>query len=301
MTPEEQAAAVQLYGNGNQRLIPVGHHWAPVTVIGGFLNVLSQEAQEYFAGAYSGPTRTPHRFDTYGGVRHIDYNLYVKQELEAFIKANRITPDKPMTKEQAQRFSENIRTGEYLTDPTRAAKIKAFNEAIVRDLRRPLPSQDIATAIARGKAYIQANPGRYKAMVLVGATFYFLSLKAASAADVGTKTAAAFDQLAIPGGLYEQLLRAAEAGETDKVRVLLVGDGSLSEDPVARSRHVFGVFANAFVDADNRLRCFVDGFHYALELWIIAYLNQNQYGPPPVEESFWPSWWPSWPSSWWPF
>ena len=274
----------------------VGHHWTPVTVTGAFFNSISKEAHDFFAGGYSGLMWKPHRNDTYGGVKHVDYNEMVKEELKEFMRVNGITDKKPMTAKQAHKFSANIRKAENLSDPARAANIKKFNDAIVADLRsKLLPDQGIDAAIARGKSYIEKNPKRYKAYIAIGATFYFISMKTAGAAETGAKTVVVLDELSKPGGLYEQLLRAAEKGDLAAVEMLLTGGGGNEVDPKSKS-HVFGFFASAFVDDDRRVMYFVPVAHFEFVKWVSAYLTQDKYGGPPVEKRS--SWWLS---TWWPF
>jgi len=259
-------------------------------------NSISKEAHDFFAGAYSGPTWEPHRNDTYGGVKHVDYNEMVKEELKEFMRVNGITDKKPMTTKQAREFSENIRKAENLSDPARAANIKKFNDAIVKDLKvKLLPDQGIDATIARGKSYIEKNPKRYKAYIAIGATFYFISMKTAGAAETGAKTVAVLDELSKPGGLYERLLRAAEKGDLAAVETLLIGGSGNEVDPKSKN-HVFGFFASAFVDADPRVMYVVPFAHFEFVKWVSAYLTQDKYGGPPVEERS--SWWPS---TWWPF
>jgi len=58
---------------------PVGHHWVPLGVVQypEIRLLLSDEAVQYAAGAYSGPTDPHHLGGTYGEVSHREYNRHV--------------------------------------------------------------------------------------------------------------------------------------------------------------------------------------------------------------------------------
>ena len=62
---------------------PVGHHWVPVGVVQNpeIRSLLSDEAVQYAAGAYSGPTDPHHGNTTLAETTHPKYNANVKKEV----------------------------------------------------------------------------------------------------------------------------------------------------------------------------------------------------------------------------
>ncbi len=113
-------------------LSPVGHHWVPSSVVddAAIRPYLSDEAYHLQQGSYSGATRDAagngHRFGTYGGVTHGEYNKSVKEELTKYIKANNI---QKMTPAQMDDFISKIQNGQNHAG-VEHEKLKSFNDEI---------------------------------------------------------------------------------------------------------------------------------------------------------------------------
>ena len=121
-------------------LSPVGHHWVPVSVLTDpeIRKKLTSAAYEVAMGAYSGPTTPSHRYWTYGGVSHAQYNNIIRENLLKYMEKHNLSR---MGQEHMWDFIEKIKNGQnFEGEPDR--QIKSFNDAIKR----------------QREAYVKVNP-----------------------------------------------------------------------------------------------------------------------------------------------
>jgi uncharacterized protein RhaS with RHS repeats len=94
---------------------PVGHHSVPVAVLKKFWSWLTEGARDAGAGSNGGPTLSAdgrgHDRRPMGGVQEPDYSKLVEEQLEEAMKANKRSPDNPMTKAEMAEFALNMRNG----------------------------------------------------------------------------------------------------------------------------------------------------------------------------------------------
>ena len=103
-----------------------GHHFVPVSVIRNYAQQMTSAAMEIAFGNVSGPIYPSHDYRAMGGVKHSRYNEIVGQELNDYMKANKI---KKMNADQMLDFSELMRNGKN-HDGTVNKELKNFNDAI---------------------------------------------------------------------------------------------------------------------------------------------------------------------------
>jgi RHS repeat-associated protein len=145
----------------------VGHHWVPVSVLtqDNVWSVLSEEARSAALGSYSGPTSPTHRYTTYGGVRHVDYNAIVREQMDLYIHEHQISATNPMTRRQMETFIHEIENGRNVAGRHVGQineSLKAFNDAIrqlAADFRGNAPPQilTIEQRLAEGRRYARSS------------------------------------------------------------------------------------------------------------------------------------------------
>ncbi len=112
----------------------VGHHWTPLSILDDpiFRKRISDEAYKLATGSTSGMTLDAdgkyHHFGTYGGVTHARYNDIVKEQLELYLKNNKI--DK-LTPQQMDDFIAKIRDGKEWNGMANK-ELTSFNSEIKR-------------------------------------------------------------------------------------------------------------------------------------------------------------------------
>ncbi len=192
---------------------PVGHHWVPVGVTQHpeIRRYLSDEAAQYAAGAYSGPTDPHHGSTTLDEVTHHKYNADVKAELQKFIEQNKI---KKMTAAQMEEFVGLIENG-LGADGKPHDFIGPYNKAI----KGMLPKGTVRTSklddiLAAGRKYMKHS------------RFRLLAAGAVVSGILGEVVAQQVKVLnvASSSGHYRQALRALQDGDLTKARNLLIGD-----------------------------------------------------------------------------
>jgi hypothetical protein len=172
---------------------------------------LSDEAAEYAAGAYSGPTDPHHGNKTLDEVTNQKYNSEVKAEIQKFIKQNKI---KKMTAAQMEEFAALMENG-LGADGTPHKFIGTYNKAIKRMLPkgtiRPSKLDDI---LAAGRKYMKHS------------RFRLLAAGAVVSGILGEVVAQQVKvlNLASSSGFYRQALGALQDGDLTKARNLLIGD-----------------------------------------------------------------------------
>ena len=194
---------------------PVGHHWAPHSVIfqPDIRPLLSDDAVAYAMGSYSGPTDPAHGNRKYGGITHPEYNKKVNEELRAFIQARKI---KKMTAKDMEEFVGLINNGLGANGQAHD-EIAAFNKAIRDALPKgPAASSKMEDILAAGRKYMKTS------------RFRLLAVGAAAAGLVGDMLQKHVDALEVAGesGHYRRAMRALEQGDVAKAHALLTGDGN---------------------------------------------------------------------------
>ncbi|MBI2823622.1 MAG: hypothetical protein HYX69_02900 [Planctomycetia bacterium] len=226
----------------------VGHHWVPVAVVfdEDIRRVLSDKAVEYAMGAYSGPTTDPHNYGKYGGVLHRDYSAKVKEELQAFIKRNKITK---MTAEQMEEFGDLMKSGAKASGKPHP-QIGAFNSAIKAQVAKgTAPPSTMDDILAAGRKYLK-HP-----------RFQILAAGAVISGVLGEVVAQQVKvlQVAAHSGHYERALRALTNGDLDRAQRLLIGDDQSLyveiQDRVGfhAAEHFKIAMRRAFANATNRV------------------------------------------------
>jgi hypothetical protein len=122
--------------------LAVGHHWIPVSILLEFQSRFTDAAFQMGMGAYSGATDPPHNFGTYGGVSHDTYNKLVRQNLQQYLKANKL---QQLNRTQMMDFISKIEQGlDYsgAVDP----RLRAFNNAIRAQVITPSTLGGLAEA-----------------------------------------------------------------------------------------------------------------------------------------------------------
>jgi RHS repeat-associated protein len=248
----------------------VGHHWVPRNVVLDFWSVLSEDAKSIHAGYYSGPMGG-HNRGPLGGVSHSpEYDGAVREELEYFIRKNRINPNNPMTGEQMREFAKNMKEGTTYTGKTANAKtLTTFNTEVLRRAKacgtKP-PAADLKSLIERGRNY-RKNSGRYLAGAAIGGILSLLSAGSAMAGQLNKLTASP---------QFAQALQAAEAGDLATVQRLLVGFGGV--DAYNDRNHLFGRFAAEMEAADPKMSALLMRLHGSL-LEYFANLRRTKVTP----------------------
>jgi hypothetical protein len=174
---------------------------------------LSDEAVQYAAGAYSGPTSPHHGNRTYGDVAHPKYSAEVRKELRAFIDARGI---KKMTPKDMAEFTDLIKSGRGANGKPNKV-IASFNKAIkgiVPKGTKPLTSMDEIMA---------AGAKRMK-----HSRFKLLAAGAVISGVLGEVIGQQVNVLdvAANSGHYRRALKALEEGDLSKAQSLLIGDGN---------------------------------------------------------------------------
>jgi hypothetical protein len=195
---------------------PVGHHWVPVGVTQhpDVRPLLSDEAVEYGAGAYSGPTDPHHRNTTLDEVTHREYSAEVRSELQKFIEQNKISKTNKMTPAQMEEFTNLIENGLGANGQPHDF-IGPYNRAIKGMLRkgtvRPSKLDDI---MAAGRKYMKHS------------RFRLLAAGAVVSGILGEVIAQQVKLLSVASssGLYRKALKALQDGDLSKARNLLIGD-----------------------------------------------------------------------------
>jgi hypothetical protein len=206
---------------------PVGHHWVPTGVVQDkkIRPLLSDEAAQYAAGAYSGPTNPPHGNVTGGGIKHPEYSAEVKKQMERYIKDNKITTSKPMTKEQMKQFAEYMEKGlDARGNPHEV--IGSYNNAIKKMLPKGAAgtSSKMDDVLAAGRKYMKHRG--------------FQSIAAAAVLSnvVGEVVAGEIKGLQVmaDSSYYKNALAALQRGDIGKAQNLLTGDDSLYTEIITR-------------------------------------------------------------------
>ncbi len=184
---------------------PVGHHYVPVGVTQhpDIRPFLSDEAVEYAAGAYSGPTNPPHGNTTAAEITHPKYSAEVKKEMETFIGA------------QMKRFSDLMENGlDAGGKPHRI--IGEYNGAIKKMLPKGAigKSTKFEDVLAAGRKYMKHS------------RFRLLAAGAVVSGILGEVVAAQVSALevAADSGYYKRALHELQNGNLDKARRLLLAD-----------------------------------------------------------------------------
>jgi hypothetical protein len=124
--------------------------------------LLSKEAREVFAGAWSGPTNPPHGFQRLAGVAPKTYTTQTADLLKRTLRAEGITIAKPMTGERALRFVRDVWNGTIGTP-----EMARYNNEVRRTLVGGPPGflSQTATQIAQqGRTYVLRFPERFKSL-----------------------------------------------------------------------------------------------------------------------------------------
>ncbi len=129
--------------------------------------LIDRDAALVAAGYYSGPTSDKglgHGNSTLEGVTHPRYNTLVEEDFRAYIKNNKINK---MNAEEMKTYIDRIAS----LDKSLDADINKYNAEVHRlRISGGTPTKtDAAGYAARGKSYVQRNPGRFKGMALMGA------------------------------------------------------------------------------------------------------------------------------------
>ncbi|MGD9648021.1 MAG: RHS repeat-associated core domain-containing protein [Pirellulales bacterium] len=203
--------------SGQQRVIyedkGVGHHWVPVSV---FMQPqirvrLSDEAVQYAAGAYTTEMDPAHCYTTYGGVKHSEYNRYVREELKKFIDARKSKAK--LTGQEMKKFVELIRQGKG-ANGQQHAQISAFNNAISQQIKTPAKPGKFQEIVELGKKYMQTS--RFKLLATAAVLLGALADAAVSHAQILTCTAKSHN--------YRLALEALERGDLTTARARLIGE-----------------------------------------------------------------------------
>jgi len=224
----------------------VGHHYIPAGVVtdAEIEPHLSKAAIERSAGYVSGPTWPRHSYDTYGGVKHSDYNKMVKSEMIEYMKKRGIVKEgrggklvnvRKMRPGEMVEFMTNIHHGKNLSNKNTEKLLRSFNSAVddeakahIKKFGRGINSNlDEAGQIKLGKRYV-ANSGRY---ALLGAL-----TGAASFAGKGYSFAEGLSGLSEGENPFSRALMAADRGDFAAFEKALIGDGQYAAD----EQHLYG-------------------------------------------------------------
>ena len=153
-------------------LAGAGDHPVAANVIEKFLAFLTGDAVNVAAGFQTGQTLPNHNFGPQGGVKHPERDALVVEQMEEFIKANKINAQNKMTAQQMQRFCERMAAGQLHdgTVPPNGDKFQAigkFNREVMAK-RKAFEQANGAKALDmsieanldRGKSY-RKNTGRF--------------------------------------------------------------------------------------------------------------------------------------------
>jgi hypothetical protein len=187
--------------------VPVGHHWVPIYVIThpDLQSLLSEEAKAYASGSTSGPTNKQHGYGEYGGVKHSDYNKFVKDELQKFAKG------KKMSGKDMEKFAGLIQEGKDAAGKEHP-QIKAFNDAIKKDVKS-CPTGNYKDIVDAGRR-IMKSP-RFFNLGVGAALAHLLSESVSAQAQVLDVTASS--------GHYSRAMNALAQGDLATAQRLLTG------------------------------------------------------------------------------
>ena len=199
---------------------------------------LSDEAIQYAMGSYSGPTDPDHNYGVYGGVKHPDYNQYVKEELKLYIEKNSI---KQMTVEQMQDFIGLVNKGLDASGephPQIAAFNNAIKKAVAGGAKVPKKTEDI---LAAGRRYMKHS--RFKVVALAA----FLGGLLSEALGQSVQSL----EVAATSSHYRRALKALQNGDLGTAQLSLIGESkSLYTEILDRVGHTAAAdFKSAVIKA----------------------------------------------------
>jgi RHS repeat-associated protein len=251
-----------------------GHHYVDVEAIKDLQNILEPEAIGVALGTSSGPTHGPmpsnpkkyqawletvHKFKTYGGVRHVDYNQHVVNVLETYAQAT----GKKITGQQMLEITKALSEGKNPLDDDLLKKLKKavgakkfaalssqladdiknignFNKAIKKmaeeaaELRGKLPlpfPKDVDEGVARGRKFAYSRQGHERIhgsglltklrLASISALVLGAVLPAADAADKLEKIDEAFEKLR---QIEEKAALLIQNGKHAEAISLLIGE-----------------------------------------------------------------------------
>ncbi len=236
----------------------MGHHYASAGVVTDeeFKRHLSKRAIRRAAGYVSGPTWPPHLYGTYGGVKHSDYNIMVKEELRAYLKKNGFAKEgkngnlvniKKMRETDMDQFINNLRSGKSLSNPTNAEAIKKFNDAVdkeAKDFIKKFGAGTYSNIDEAGKKKLGKRLLRNSRQWILPGVFSII----ASGFSSSQTLANGFESLSEEDSPFRQALTAANNGDFVNFERAVFGDENNPIDPT----HIFGYLAQRTgLDATN--------------------------------------------------